>query len=326
MPSSSRKYYLMLFAVVLCWGIDPVISSYLFNYYSAAVFATLATFVSAIFFLIYMRKDLKKLSGPYLRIALPICLVNSVACILQRIGLQYTTPARYAFFEHLSCVVVPLILFLCFKKRPSAQQCAAAVLCLGGCLLLAGADVVSGSFDIGDVLCILAGILLGVGIIATSRYTQGMDIKLFMVVHMCTYFVTSLSLMLALHFISVNGAPMERILFTPSPLLLLAAAIFGLLSVGLCWLMRNEATRHLNPSSVAVIAPISAVITAFISILLRIEVATPPTLIAFALILSAALLSGLSERPSSNPQEATQKKSNTALNQSEGTAKSTTEP
>ena len=145
------------------------------------------------------------------------------------------------------------------------------------------------------------GLMLGAAIVFTSEYTEGLDIRLFMTVHMCTYFLTSLALMLGLHLIPVGGAPIERIVFTLSPLPLLGALLFGLLTVGLCWLMRNEATRHLPPALVSVIAPFAAPITAVISVLTGYESPTPSLILASLLILAAAILSGLSERPKEKP-------------------------
>ena len=295
MISGNKKYFLMLFTVVLAWGIDPVVNRYLYRYFSAAALSSLMTLASALLFLFLARKSLRRENLRFLRIALPITLLNSLACVFQRIGLQYTSPARYAFFEHLSCVTVPIILYLCFRKKPTVLQTVAAVLCLGGCLLLAGADVVRGAFGIGDILCMLAGILLGAGIVFTSRFTKGMDIRFFTAVHMSVYFLTSLSLALTLNFITVGGAPIERFTFTFSPLPLLFALVFGFFTVGGCWMLRNEATRHLHPSAVAIISPLSAVITAVISILFGMESATPASLIACALILGAAILAGLAE-------------------------------
>ena len=140
-----------------------------------------------------------------------------------------------------------------------------------------------------------AGILLGFGIVFTAMCTHGLDITLFMALHMCTYFLTSISLAIAMNFIRIDGAPMEAFVFTLSPLTLIFAALFGLFTVGICWLLRNEATRHVHPTAVAVIAPFSAVITAVISILQGMERATPSFLIACTLILASAVLAGLSE-------------------------------
>ena len=134
---TNRKYYIMLLIVVISWGCDPVINRYLYGYYSAAALSSLCTLVCALTFLFLARKKLHLLRDKkYLRVALPICLFNSMACVLQRIGLQYTSPAHYAFLEHLSCAAVPVILLLCFKKKPSAMQILASALCLGGCLIL----------------------------------------------------------------------------------------------------------------------------------------------------------------------------------------------
>ena len=296
MQKTKPLYLCMLLTVVAVWGCDPLINHYLYRYFSAAALASLSTFVSAVLFLILAAKRLKFLNRRYFQIALPIALVNSLACVLQRIGLQYTTPTRYAFLEHLSCITVPLILLIFFRHRPSAMQWTAALLCLLGCYLLAGTDIFRGSVGIGDLLCALAGLMLGVGIVTTARCTEKLDMRLFMAVHSVTYFLTSASLMLGLHFIQIGGAPMERIVFTPQPLPILAAALFGLLSVGLCWLLRNEATRHLSPSLVAVITPFAALITAILSILRGLDAPTPALLTACALFLSAALLSGLCEK------------------------------
>ncbi|MBP3592015.1 MAG: DMT family transporter [Clostridia bacterium] len=298
----SKKYYLMLLIVVVTWGFDPIVNRYLYGYYSAAALSSLSTFASALLFLFLARKQLHLLSRQFFRISLPICLANSLACVLQRIGLQYTTPSHYAFLEHLSCAAVPLILFLCFRRRPRPIQLISALLCLIGCLLLTGVILSPLSFGIGDILCGAAGLLLGFGIAATSECTQGLDIKLFTALHMCTYFITSLSLAIALHFIKVNGAPIERIEFSFSPLALAAAILFGLLTVGICWLLRNEATRHIHPTAVAVISPFAAVLTALISVLGGMERISLSLAIACVLIPLAAILAGLGDRP--RPKEA----------------------
>lgn len=290
------KYYLMLLFVVVAWGCDPIINRHLYKYYSAAALSSLATLASALMFLFLSRKKLCLLKDKrYFTAALPICLVNSLACVLQRIGLQYTSPAHYAFLEHLSCAAVPLILFFVFRKKPTVVQILASFVCLVGCFLLASGGGIQLSLNVGDALCAAAGILLGLGIVCTSLFTKDMDIMLFMTLHMCTYFLTSVTLATAMHFIRVNGAPMERFMFSFSPIALIFAIVFGLFTVGICWLLRNEANRRLSPTAVAVIAPFAAVITALISVLQGMERATPSFIIACILILSAAIFAGLGE-------------------------------
>ena len=152
-------YYLIIAMVVVTWGFDPVVNSYLYSSFSASALSSLATFCSVILLFCFSFKKLRLLDKRYFMIAVPICTMNSVACVLQKIGLQYTSPASYAFLEQLACVVVPIALFIFTRKRPSALQCIASVICLVGCFVFSG--MLSGglSFGIGEILCGLAGII-----------------------------------------------------------------------------------------------------------------------------------------------------------------------
>ena len=175
-PQGSKiKYYTALLFVIFVWGVDPLIMSFFYKYYSATALTALGSFFSLLmFFIISLRKRIK-LDKRYLKIAVPIAVINSVACLLQKIGLQYTTPANYAFLEHLSCVVVPLTVWIATKKRPSLPQCLAGFVCIAGCFILCGADLGSSSHGVGNILCAAAGILLGVSVAAIGIYARELD-------------------------------------------------------------------------------------------------------------------------------------------------------
>ena len=292
---TQATYYSMLILVTFVWGMDPIINSHLYQYYSAAALSALSTLSSALFFFLLSLKKLKHLNMDYIKIALPICALNSLGCLLQRIGLQYTTPAKYAFLEHLSCIVVPIVLFFFFKKRPSKLQWGASLLCLFGCLLLTGVGNEAISFGIGELLCATAGILFGICIVATGAYTKKLDIGLFMMIHMFTYFLTSVAGTVSLHFIMHNGRPLETFTFSLDARHIAISVLFGLVSIGLCWFLRNEATRNIDPSAVSVIAPMAAVVSGAVSLAMGIDQISPSLIISSAMILFAAILSGISE-------------------------------
>ena len=291
-----RVYYFALFFVVLVWGLDPLIMSYFYNYYSASLLTAIGTLVSFVMLLFFNRRRLCELNSRYFLVAAPISALNSVACLLQKIGLQYTTPANYAFLEHLSCVVVPITLLLLVKKLPSLPQCLAGVLCLCGCFILCGVGTAgAASLAFGDVLCALAGILLGVCVALTGVFGKGLDMSLYMVVHMGVYFLISAASTVALHFIRIGGVPAEPIHFKLDLLLLLLAALFGLVSIGLCWLLKNMVIVHTDPTVVAVVSPFSAVVSAVLSVLLGQDPLRYNLVIGAALILAAVLFSGLGD-------------------------------
>ena len=266
-------YYATLLFVVAFWGMSSVAYYYFYRFYSAAVLTTIMTFCSAVLFWVITWKKRKQINGKLLKVALPICLLNAFANVLQRIGLQYTTPANYAFSEHLSCIVVPVMMFVFIRQKPKVFRVAAGVSCLIGCFILCGVTI-SGDgvlIGIGDVLCLIAGVLIGICIAAIAAYTQKMDGSLFMVLYMTSYFAVSLLMALSMHHIKLDGTAMEQAVITFDPLLLLAVAVFGLMDIALCWFLRTEAIRHIDPVAVATISPCSAVITGVISVLVGID-------------------------------------------------------
>lgn len=286
-------YYAFLFFVIAIWGIDPVVMSYFYAYYSASALTLIGSFFSFLAFFVLCRKKLGQLSFRYVKVAVPIGLCNSAACLLQKIGLQYTTPANYAFLEHISCIVVPLTLFLVIRKPPSRIQLGAGLLCLVGCFLLCGVELGGTLLQLGDLLCLLAGILLGACVALTGVFVKELDLSLYMLLHMLVYLLLSLASMLALGRITVDGMPLEPLRFTLSPQLLLPAALFGLLSIGICWMLKNLAIVHTDPTAVAIFSPFSAVISAVLSVLLGMDVFNARLLIGALLILFALLLSGV---------------------------------
>jgi drug/metabolite transporter (DMT)-like permease len=289
-----RPYYLALFFVVLVWGLDPIIMSRFYDYYSASVLTAIGTGTSLLLLLVYNARRLRDLTARYFKIAAPISALNSAACLLQKIGLQYTTPANYAFLEHLSCVVVPLMLFILVKKRPSLPQAISAVLCLGGCFILCGVGTAGAtSLAFGDILCALAGVMLGVCVALTGVFGKGLDMSLYMLVHMGVYFIISVCSTIALNLIPLGGTVAEPILFTFDLGLLVLAALFGLLSIGLCWLLKNTATVRLDPTVVAVISPFAAVISAIASVLVGEDTLHYNLVIGGVLILAAVLFSDI---------------------------------
>ncbi|MBE6644679.1 MAG: DMT family transporter [Ruminococcaceae bacterium] len=292
----NKIYYIMLAIVYITWGLDPIINRYFYNYFSASALVLLATLASFILFLALSFKKLRLIDKRYLKIAVPICIISSLANILQRIGLQYTTPASYAFLEQLACVVVPILLFILARRKPTLLQSAASIFCLVGCFIFSGLATSGGiGFGIGDILCALAGIFGGIALAATGLYVKELDIRLYTLIHMSTYFMTSLIMAISLNLITSNGAPIEKLTFTAKPAVIIGALVFGLFSVGICWLMRNKAVSKINPALVAIIGPSSAIITGIVSLILKIDKISPHFIIGSALILIAMVLSAAND-------------------------------
>ena len=286
-----KKYYVMLITSMVVWGIDPVVTTYLYNYYSASVLASVCTFFSMILFFVLSAKNLKNINGKFLKVAIPMATMSVLANMLQRIGLQYTTPACYAFLERLSCAVVPVVFFLMTRKKPTANQILASVLCLVGCFILSGVKLNDlASIGIGNILCGLAGILAGIYVVFLSVYGRDLNLMLYMVVYMTVYFLESALMAVVLNFVKIGGVPMESVVFSMNPLILSLSAIFGLISVGICWLLRTESGTHLNPVKVSLLLPLSTIISGVVSVICGYDKLTVSYVVGAVLIILSIVI------------------------------------
>ena len=174
---SNKKYeaYLGLLLVVFIWGVLPIITAFMLDLYSACIYSAVSGFFSAVCLVLISRKKFKNLNSSYLKVAIPTGIINTLASLLQKIGLNYTTPMQYAFLENLSIISVPIVLFIAIGKKPNVLTVFSCLFCLSGAYVLSGANLFGGALGIGEILCALSGIMYGVNIALTGAYSKGLD-------------------------------------------------------------------------------------------------------------------------------------------------------
>jgi drug/metabolite transporter (DMT)-like permease len=177
------------------------------------------------------------------------------------------------------------------RKKPTANQILASVLCLLGCFVLSGVKINDlASIGIGNILCGLAGILAGIYVVFLSVYGRDLNLMLYMVVYMTVYFLESALMAVVLNFVKIGGVPMESIVFSLNPVILILSAVFGLISVGICWLLRTEAGTHLNPVKVSLILPLSTIISGVVSVICGYDKLTVSYVVGAVLIILSILI------------------------------------
>jgi len=98
--------YLMIVLVLFIWGASPLVNAKLNEKYSVAFRSAVMGVITVVALLIICAKKLKNINAEYFKYAIPTGVFLAVAEIVQKIGLIYSTPAKYAFLENLSYVVV----------------------------------------------------------------------------------------------------------------------------------------------------------------------------------------------------------------------------
>ena len=292
MPKNKKTAaYLGLSFVILLWGIAPLLTLWFYQWFSPTARVAFGSLTSGLAMLLISCRRLRLLTRRYFLLAVPTGVALGTADILQKIGLQYTTPTNYAFLENLSVVVVPFILFLLIKKRPRPLTLVAVFLCLLSSLILTGVLTEGGGASYGDILCALAGVFYGVNIAVTGTYAKDVCVPIYLSIQLLT--VSALGFCSAF---VLDGLGIEPLLFTPRIGILLLLIGYVLISSTLGWLIRTAAMKVVDPTVVAVMMPFSSVVTVLASVVVGTDTLSPSLLIGAALGLVAILLSGLAER------------------------------
>ena len=283
--------YLGLVLVIFLWGISPLVNLRFYEWYSPTLRVAFGSLTSGLAMLLIAHRKLPLLSRRYFKLAIPTGIALGAADVLQKIGLQYTTPTNYAFLENLSVVVVPVILFLLVKKKPRPLTLISVALCLLSSLILTGMLTAGGHLSYGDILCALAGLLYGVNIAVTGTYAKDVCVPLYLSLQLLT--VSALGFASAPVFHAVG---LEVTLFTFHPGILLLLVGFVLVSSTLGWLIRTAAMKVVDPTVVAVMMPFSSVVTVLASVIAGTDRLSPSLVVGAVIGLAAIILSGLAER------------------------------
>lgn len=289
--------YAGIIAVVFIWGVIPTFKKALIgDHFSAAIYSAITTFAGACSLLVLFAKHLKKINLQYFKVAVPTGLVVGAAALLQAIAYKYdASPTKQAFLENLSCVIVPVLLFIIVKKKPSILTIGASIVCLASSFVLGDIFSVGLSFGTADILNALAGILYGVNIAITGIYAKKFHAPIYVMIQLFVQAITSTLVAVAFNFITFNGEPMDKIVFTPDVWLILGAIGIGILTNAVCWTIRTVAMKYVSANVVAVIMPFSAVVTGVVSVIIGMDTLSYTLIVGAVLGLVASFMSSASD-------------------------------
>lgn len=295
--NSTLIAYLGIIAVVFIWGVIPTAKKALIGgHFSAAIYSAITTGAGAIALLLISLKDIKKINLSYFKMAIPTGLFVGAAALLQAIAYKYdASPTKQAFLENLSCVIVPILLFIITRKKPSWLTVLACVLCLASSFVLGDIFSVGLSFGTADILNALAGIFYGINIALTGIFAKKYHAPLYVMIQLFVQAIVSIIVAISFNFITFDGAPMDKIVFTPDIWLILGAIGIGVLTNAVCWTVRTVSMKYVSPSVVAVIMPFSAVVTGIVAVILGMDSISYTLVIGAILGLVASLISSISD-------------------------------
>ena len=289
-----RKQIISLFGlviVVILWGIAPVISKYLFNnnFYSPALLVGLRGLLSVIAMLVFIlaTHGFKDVNKSYW-VCIPAGFILGFAYLFQFIGLETTTPAKNTFLESLSCVAVPLCMFLFVREKPTLASLLAVLGVIAGSFILCGDGFDFSSMfskpTLGDVLSSIGGIFFGIDIAFTKVFAKNKNSWVFVFFQLIILTIMSFA----------YAIPFEKNLAMSWKFTHLLIVIFlGVLCTAICWVLRTICIKNVSAVTCAVLMPMSAVIAASTSMIFRVEKFSWNVVIGGLIILAAIIVSGI---------------------------------
>ncbi|MBR2646066.1 MAG: DMT family transporter [Clostridia bacterium] len=291
MEKTSKKNwaYVALIAVVVIWGLAPILSNskWIEGKYSPAMLTAVRGLISAIALGLMNVKKLKKIDRSYWKVAVPTGLFMSAGYICQMTSYLYTTPAKSSFLENVSVIVIPIVILVCTKVRPTWTKILACGVCFVGSGIIAlkgGADGFW-SIGLGDLLAMLSGVFYGVNIAGTGLYSKKLDAALYVFIQLSILAVVAF----AYSFI-VEGAIQGTMAISFEWQSVLCILTLALVSTALCWSLRTHCFKYIPVVVVSVVMPFSSVITGISSVLIGMDTLTWNLLVGGLVVLAAILL------------------------------------
>ena len=285
---------LVLIAVVVIWGIAPVVSKAIFddNIYSPGILIAMRGLSAVIAMAVLINKNFKKVNKSYL-ICIPAGLILAAAYIFQFVGLKYTVPSKNTFLENISCITIPLFMFLFVREKPTWYSLVSAGICVLGSLVLVGNGFnflhffQSGNL-LGDGLSAIGGLFFGLDIAFTKVFCKDKDPLLYVFFQLCVLTVVSFG-----YAFIFEGAVFKELHFSFHALDLLQVAFLGVVCTAMCWAARAWAMKYISAVTVSVLVPLSAVICSALSIILKMEQFTINLLVGGLIILLSIAVSAI---------------------------------
>ena len=123
----------MLLLAAIIWGAGYIFSKMATNaHMQAGLINAIRGFIYAGLAFIFFHKFILKMNSVDLRIGLTAGFINFLGYQFQTWGLRFTTPSNNAFLTAIYVVIIPLIVWVMFRRRPEAKSYPAIIVAIIG--------------------------------------------------------------------------------------------------------------------------------------------------------------------------------------------------
>lgn len=209
-------------------------------------------------------------------------LLNFLAFWTQTVGITYTTPGKNAFLTATYCVLVPFAFWLVARRKPTAFNLVAAVLCVAGVGMVSlNAD--SSGIGFGDLMTLVCAVFFAIHIVFVSLFSEKHDVLSLTIMQFWVGGVCGLALGACIEPAPAIASITPEFVFNMFYLVVFASCI--------ALVFQNVALAHVPPAQGSLLLSLESVFGVLFSVLLYGEQVTVQLLVGFALIFCAIIVS-----------------------------------
>lgn len=266
------------------WGFAFVVVKDSLDYIGPTYMVAFRYTIAAVCMSLIFIKKWKLINKRYILRGLLTGAFLFTAYVTQTIGCNYTTAGKNAFLTTIYVILIPIITWILYKKRPGWYVFVAAVLSVTGIGLLAlGTGDVKG-FNKGDILTLICGLFYALHIIWTAKYNEEGDDPLFMTL---LQFVACAVYGWILAPVLDGSFPVQG--FTSSKVIV-SMLYLGLFSTMLCFSLQNIGLKYVQSSLASLFLSFESVFGVLFSTIFLHEHLTARMIIGCVLIFLAVVL------------------------------------
>lgn len=177
----------------------------------------------------------------------------------QTFGIVYTTPAKNAMITQMMVIMIPFILWIFYKRRPTSKAfIGAAIALLGGAILTININQLT-TINIGDVLSFACAVMVALHVVLSAEIAKRPEVDPVVYTLLQFAFAAAASVVLA----STEQLPIISNVIQWWPLVFL-----GILNTAWGFTIQTYAHKYSNASRASIIVTSEALFAAVFSVLL----------------------------------------------------------
>ena len=268
-----------LFAATLIWGTSFVVLKNAIDSVPFGWVLFIRFLLAAALMFLFSGKSIRELDREGIKGGILLGICNGLAYIVQTIGLLYTTPGKNAFLTASTCVLVPFLAWLAYKRRPKKINILAAVICFTGIGFIS-LENGFGHVNIGDIITVFCGIFYGLVIVIMENYSSKYNVTHLSAVEFLTAALICL-------IPALLGGAFPRQLGTAVWLQIL---YLSLICTGIAFFLQAYGLKYTPSSPAAVILTFESVFGVIFSVIIYHEKITAMLFIGFCLVFLSVIL------------------------------------